>query len=306
MAVAEVRASGLESLSLATRLLQRARLADPDAGIWEAADVQWWWRSPRSSDSVDQHYWVDADGPVAAVLLTDWGRSWGCDPIVVLGSPDVGIGTVWARAVEAVAALRLATVDVLARDYDHELARLLTLAGFAARGDSSGITWMHVEDRPAAEPLPQGFSIVDRSEPRGVHPVSRRSGERAEERLRQCSLYDPALDLAVQTDDGATAAYALFWFDPVTLVGLVEPMRVEDEFQRRGIGRALLTAGLDRLERRGARRFKVGYSSEPARALYVGVGFRPSATMTSYRRETSPVIRAGGAPVARRSGRPDE
>jgi predicted N-acetyltransferase YhbS len=122
--------------------------------------------------------------------------------------------------------------------------------------------------------------------PRGIHPVSRRSGELAERRLRQCSLYDPLLDLALETDEGDTAAYALFWFDPVTLVGLVEPMRVEDQFQRRGLGSALLTAGLDRLARRGARRFKVGYGSEPARALYVGVGFRVSATLTSYRWES--------------------
>ena len=36
-----VRASGLEYLALATELLQRARLADAAAGLWEAADLQW-------------------------------------------------------------------------------------------------------------------------------------------------------------------------------------------------------------------------------------------------------------------------
>ena len=38
MAVSEVRASGLEYLALVTALLQRARLADAEAGLWEAAD----------------------------------------------------------------------------------------------------------------------------------------------------------------------------------------------------------------------------------------------------------------------------
>ena len=281
--VVELRASGLESLSLATELLQRARLADPHDGIWEAGDIQWWWRTPRRSDGVDQLYWVDADGPVAAVLLTDWGRAWGCDPVVVPGSEEVRIGVVWARALDAIDTLRLATVKVLARDDDHELGRLLRLAGFAPEAQGSGITWMRAEDRPAVGSLPRGFSLVDRSDPIGPHPVSRRSGNVAEARLRQCSLYDPVLDLAVETDEGDIAAYALFWFDPVTKVGLVEPVRVEDEFQRRGIGRALLSAGLDRLARCGARRLKVGYGSDAARALYVGVGFRPSTTMTSYR-----------------------
>jgi ribosomal protein S18 acetylase RimI-like enzyme len=64
---------------------------------------------------------------------------------------------------------------------------------------------------------------------------------------------------------------------------MVEPMRVEDEYQRRGLGRAILSAGLDRLAKRGARRLKVGYASDAARALYVGAGFRVTSTTTSYR-----------------------
>ena len=54
MPIQEVRASGREYLALATELLQRARLADAEAGLWEAADLQWWWRTPRLSDSIDQ------------------------------------------------------------------------------------------------------------------------------------------------------------------------------------------------------------------------------------------------------------
>ncbi len=53
MAIHEKRASGLEYLGLATELLQRARLADGETGVWEAADVQWWWRTPRRSDAID-------------------------------------------------------------------------------------------------------------------------------------------------------------------------------------------------------------------------------------------------------------
>jgi hypothetical protein len=38
MAIHEIRASGMEYLALATELLQRARLADAEARLWEAAD----------------------------------------------------------------------------------------------------------------------------------------------------------------------------------------------------------------------------------------------------------------------------
>ncbi|MEO5576546.1 MAG: GNAT family N-acetyltransferase [Gaiellaceae bacterium] len=282
MGVHEVRASGLEYLRLVTELLQRARVADAEAGFWEAADLQWWWRSPRRSDAVDQLFWVRDGDPVAAVVLTDWGRAWGCDPMLVSGSSNVPLSDVWSRAIEAITELDLETVEVLARDDDVELVRLLAEAGFVA-GDHSGTTWMNAEDRPGVAEPPAGFALVDRlSDASRPHPMRRRNGEAVEARLRQCSLYDPALDLAFEATNGEIAGYALFWLDPVTDVGLVEPMRVEAPYQRRGLARALLTAGLDRLAQRGARRLKVGYSTEAARSLYVGAGFHVTSTDTTH------------------------
>ena len=285
MAIQEVRAAGLDSLALSTELLQRARLADAEAGLWEAADLQWWWRTPRQSDTIDDLFWIDDQGPVAGVVLTDWGEAWGCDPIVVPGVSTVPLPTVWARAVETVDALGLEAVEVLAADDDLELLGLLAGTGFMATDDRDGTTWMDARNRPDVAALPDGFVLVDRAkEPTRPHPMRQRNGEEVEARLRQCSLYDAALDLAVEAADGQTAGYALFWFDPVTKVGLVEPMRVEDAYQRRGIARAMLTAGLDRLVQRGARRLKVSYATEVARRLYVGAGFRVTSTSRSYSR----------------------
>jgi predicted N-acetyltransferase YhbS len=285
MEIREVRASGLDYLALVTDLLHRARLADAEAGVWEAADLQWWWRTPRRSDAIDQLLWIDAEGPVAGVVLTDWDRAWGCDPIVVPGVSTIRLSTVWARAVEAIESLELEVVEVLARDDDPEMLNLLAGSGFVADDERSGITWMNAEDRPDVAALPEEFVLVDRAqETTKPHPMRRRSGESVEGRLRQCSLYDPALDLAVEAADGDVAGYSLFWFDPVTEVGLLEPMRVEDAYQRRGLARAMLGAGLDRLARRGARRLKVGYVTDVARGLYVGAGFRVTSTSRSYSR----------------------
>jgi GNAT superfamily N-acetyltransferase len=285
VAVRETRASGLDYLTLVTQLLQRARLADPDAGLWEAADLQWWWRMPRRSDTTEQQFWVDDDGPVAAVVLTEWRRAWGCDPIVVPGAAPP-LPTVWARTVEAVEELGLDDVETLVRDDDAELIELASGSGFTPEDEPGGVTWLDAEDRPAAAGLPEAFTLVDRAGSRTKpHPLRRRSGEQVEERLRQCSLYDPELDLTVETADGDVAGYSLYWFDPVTRVGLLEPMRVEDEYQRRGLARAMLTDGLERLARRGARRLKVGYGTEAACKLYVGAGFRVTATCRTFKRK---------------------
>jgi len=155
MAINEVQASGLEYLALATELLQRARLADAEAGVWEAADLQWWWRTPRRSDAIDQLFWVDDEGPVAGVVLTDWGRAWGCDPFLVPGVSNVPLSTVWARAVEAINALGLEAVEVLVRDDDFELLALLAGSGFVA-DDTDPIAWMDAQDRPTWPPCRTG------------------------------------------------------------------------------------------------------------------------------------------------------
>ena len=107
-----------------------------------------------------------------------------------------------------------------------------------------------------------------------------RNWDSVAQRLDQCSLYDPGLDL---TAYGRIAGYSLYRFDPITRVGLVEPVRVEDEFQRQGLARAMLSAGIHRLVMRGAKRVKIAYKTDAAAALYQGVGFRRTSTATWYR-----------------------
>lgn len=276
------RLAGIERLEAVTGLLQRARRADPIAGLWEAADVQWWWRRTRRSDDLSLPVWFDDDGPAGAALLTDWDQHWQADALVAPGAIELEV--VWDALLVATAAID-APIEVLADDDDHDLVALLRRDGFAATDHGDGTTWMDAADRPALVAAPDGYRIVDRTERAGrPHPMAARNGEGVERRLRECSLYDPSLDLAVESVGGVPAGYALFWLDPVTGVGLLEPMRVEDEHQRRGLARALLTEGLDRLARGGAQRLKVSYAGDAGRDLYLGVGFVLTSTATTFRR----------------------
>lgn len=283
VSVKEVRATGLDAVRLATSMLQRARLADPLAGMWEAADVQWWWRKPQRSDEVEQLFWLDDDGPVAGVLLTSSANdSWQCDPVVVPGVPGCEPDVVWGRALEHAAEHASTGFDVPVSDGDvfTEVARRSGLV--PDYRDSTG--WMDAADRPGVSAPADGFILVDRTQRLDVpHHLRHRSGSMVRQRLEQCSLYDPTLDLVVETTDGRVAGYSLYWFDPTTKVGLVEPVRVEDEFRRRGLASAMLTAGITRLVARGAERVKISYGSEAAAGTYQGVGFRPTSTATWYR-----------------------
>jgi ribosomal protein S18 acetylase RimI-like enzyme len=279
--------SGLDSLHLVTQLLQRVRLAHPTTGSWEAADLQWWWRVERPSDIIEQTFWLDEAGPVAAVIVTDWGRTWGCDPVVLADHAGRLGPVMWAHAEDRIEELRLSSVDVAVRDDDLDMATLVTAAGFAPASEHGrgAATWMHATERPAVVPLRAGYRLRSRAEVVDrLHHFVRRADEHVTQRLAQASLYRPDLDLFVETKSGEVAAYGLFWNDPVTGVGLVEPMRTEEGHERRGLARHILTAGLDRLARLGATRLKVNYEvgNDRAQRLYLGAGFEVESLSTNY------------------------
>lgn len=284
--IRRVEASGLEALALVCELLHRVRATHPTAGVWEAADFQWWWRRPRPSDDFRQAFWLDADGPIAGSMVTAWDERWGMDPIGLPASAPAILATAVDDGLERAAAHGAPGLETLVRDDDEVLSSILADRGFAPSDDRGGITWMEARQRPAPTSLPDGFELIDRSTAGDQpHPMIKRNGPDVAARLPQVPLYDPSLDLAVRHVSGEIVGYALFWFDPVTHVGELEPMRVEDPWQRRGLARALLLHGLDRLAARGASRLKVSYGSEPGKALYTGAGFEIETTDTTWVRK---------------------
>jgi predicted N-acetyltransferase YhbS len=278
-----VLVSGARYLQLATALLQRMRLCSPAGGVWEAADVQWWSRQERPSDEHGQLFWLDGPGqPVAAVIATDFFRSVQCDVLALPG--DNGLGrAVWQKALRRVAALEVAAEFPVRSDDAPGLAELAD-AGYRPAGEPGIVaTWLAAARRPQVPALAPGYRLVSRASGAGrLHPLAARNGREVEARLRQCSLYRPELDLAVEAPDGQVAGYGLFWADPVTRVGLVEPMRTEDAYQRRGIASHLLAAGLERLAAGGCVRLKVSNDI----SLYLRAGFEPlrTATLLAYAR----------------------
>lgn len=277
------RLRGLDRMAAASTVLRRARRVDPTGGVWDAADVQWWWRRPRPTDERALPVWFDDAGACASVHLTAWDESWQLDALVVPGRVDAR--AVWRAALDEAAGAP-APLEALVREDDAVAGEVLLGAGFHRTAESSGTTWMDAAATPVVTTVPDGYRIVDRAgRAAGAHPMTTRNGPDVEARLRQTDLYDPALDLSIRTDDGTPAGYALYWFDPVTAVGMLEPMRVEDEHQRRGLGRALLTEGLRRLVDRGAERLKVGFDGEAGRALYLGAGFVLDSTVIAWRKD---------------------
>jgi len=272
---------GLDSVEAATALLRRARSAHPTKGLFEAGDLQWWWRTERSTDSLPQLFWFDEFGsPQAAVIATDWGRAIALDPLVMPDASADWVAHIMQRGLVHAGQLGFETVELEVDRDDVIMRDAVAGHGFAIKGDGVVETWLSADARPAISPLRDGYRLADRVDTASrPHHMIGRSGSAVDFRLRQTSLYRPDLDLVVLDDADSAAAYGLFWFDPETSTGLVEPMRTEDDHQQRGLARHVLTSGIDRLARAGAARIKICYEpgNAASRNLYLSAGFQPTA-----------------------------
>jgi GNAT superfamily N-acetyltransferase len=270
---------GPSSLQLATRLLQQMRLDRPAGGIWEAADLQWWSRYEHAADGHGQLFWLDAGGdPLAAVIGSDFGRSLQCDVLVRPDDPQFE-RRVWTTALSRADDVGEPAAEFTVRADNRVGIAVLTAAGLRpVAGESIVASWLDPARRPPVPALSPGYRLLSRArDPDRPYWLIPRNGPHVEGRLRRCSLYEPELDLMVEAPDGSAAGYGLFWADPVTGVGLVEPMRTEAAHERRGIASHVLAAGLDLLAARGCRRLKVSNDI----GLYLRAGFCRDDSMTA-------------------------
>jgi GNAT superfamily N-acetyltransferase len=296
----EQHRAGVDYLEVAAALLHRVRSVHPTAGLLEAADLHWWWRTPRSTDNLPQLFWFDRLGrPEAAVIATDWGDGIALDPIVMPDATPDWVAHVIERGLAHASESGFGAVDFVVDRADYVMREVLVGHGFAIEEegtDDSSVSlsvvhaWLAADARLEISPLHEDYRLSSRLDTMlRPHHMIRRSGPDVETRLHQTSLYRPDLDLLVLDSRDRVAAYGLFWFDPETATGLVEPMRTEDDHQRRGLARHLLTAGIDLLAEAGAVRIKLCFRPDnpAARGLYLSVGFEPDKQTVVLSRRAS-------------------
>jgi GNAT superfamily N-acetyltransferase len=277
---------GLEYLDAMTALLRRVRLADPDWGTYEAAELQWFWTTPRSTDSLGQLFWFDDSGrPLAAVAVLDFGDGmslvYDAPTLVVVVMPDATpdwVRHVVERGLAHVAEAGIDSISVEVERNEHALRDALFAHGFTVTGEALIGCRLDAAARPAVSPLAEGYRLRTRRDTADrPHHMADARRPQFEERLAQ-TMHRPELDLTVIDSNDEPVAYGIFWYDSETSIGLVEPMRTHDEHQRRGLARHVLTAGVDLLAAAGAARININFEPDnPASgALYQSVGFRPA------------------------------
>ena len=219
------------------------------------------------------------------MISTDWGDGSSAVYeettlvlIVMPGATPDWVAHVVERGLVHAAESGIGAVELEVDRADDVMRDLLFGHGFTIKEDGLIECWLAANARPGISPLPDDYRLSTRHDTtqRPHHMTDPRRSD-FEQRLLQTSLYRSDLDLVILDHEDNPAAYGLFWYDPETATGVVEPMRTHDDQQQRGLARHILTTGIDLLAAAGAERVSIGFEpGNPASShLYLSVGFVP-------------------------------
>ena len=246
-----------------------------------------WWVFPKGQERLaNARVWEDDSGKLAGVA---WPSGDEVDLFVHPRRHQIEAEMIaWAeerRADARPADAEKVQFCVWATGGDGHREEILIRRGYAKAG-----YFLRCRIRPLGEPtptagLPEGYSIRSY---RGEEDLERRAGVHRDafapseytaerhRRLLQAPTYRMDRDLVAVAPDGAFAAFTIVWYDEVNRVGVFEPVGTHPRHRGRGVGKAILSAGLRLMEQLGATKATVQGRGDnlAASRLYESLGFR--------------------------------
>jgi mycothiol synthase len=270
-------------------------------------DLKWWlYYPPLEGDFWDHiHLWDDPKQPgklLGWVLISpDWV---GIDVYVqpeLRGSELANEMYTWAEeeAIRVAHIQERKTIYVLwARHADETLREHYTQRGFRQRRGMIHYSHTLAEMFPAPV-LPYAFTLRGcKGEPEAAARARAQYGAFNSSAPFECYLerfirfmrspvYQPEMDIVAVAPDGQIRAFCIVWTDPINKVGLFEPVGAHPDFQRHGLGKAVMLEGLRRLKKSGMESAIVS-TYEDSRAgikLYEGLGFQAIDQLGTYEKD---------------------
>lgn len=293
--------NSLADLDAMQRLLQAGGLAQTESFYIHTGDLNWWLFYPPFGANLFESTFL-WDDPAQPGSLLGWMM---IDPTWPSFEVFVQPGLLGS----ALAADMLAYAEQQAEAYPSLPAGEPLHKLWVAEGDRfqrlqlerlgfKHTAWDIVFERDLAQPVPapqvaEGFNLrLCRGLPEVLQRATAQYGAfgstapleqylRRFERFMRSPAYAQALDLVAVAQDGRVGAFCIAWLDPVTRVGHFEPVGTHPDFQRKGLGKAVLLEALRRLQALGMHKATVctGEGNSPAVALYPSAGLMPSARL---------------------------
>jgi len=258
------------------------READWPTRLWEADGrvVAWGWIYERDPDLL--YFQVDPAFPALVAEVLDWfegGARAAMLNIPVLDLHAARISALSARGYSAVGSgpfglLNARDLAILPASTAREGMRLRSMADAPdpeRRAAAHRAAWDRIAGRE--------------NDPPGASRVTAES---------YCAVmaawpYRPDLDLVLEDAEGRWVANCCAWLDPVNGVGELEPVGVDADHRRQGLGHAVCLAALHSLRAVGAKGAIVGARGDDdypvPRQLYFSLGFETYARTVTFERE---------------------
>jgi mycothiol synthase len=286
-------------------LLMAGTAAHTNTHYVHPGDIHWWlFYPPLSGDLWDRIYvWDDPHQPdrILGWSLIIPGETFDMYPRPELrGTPQAEAMYLWAEQ-KLIEETRHANRDSIAMfwvsEHDDFLNPWLTGRGYAIAYRD---VFMNRDLAALPEPIrPDGFTVrschgVDEVEARAraqhgsfssTAPFDRYVARF--KRFMQSPVYDPDRDVVAASAEGSIGAFCITWLDPVNRSGLFEPVGTHPDFQRKGLGKAVMIEALHRLQRLDMERAIVctGEENQAAIRLYESVGFKITDRFGFYKKK---------------------
>ena len=288
-------------------LLQAGRQANNGTYYVHVGDIQWWLFYPPFGVDLFEHLYVWDDpstsGQLLAWVLLNHDGYNTCDVVV---QPRLR-GSLLAREMLDWAEQRLTGI---LRTLGQDKLRVMwifeddTLVDGALRergfqpSDADVYLTRSLEEPVEISQIAQGWTVracrgLEEVEARaaaqhGAFGSSASMGRYADrfQRFMQSGVYNPAWDIVSVAEDGKIGAFCIAWLDPLNQVGLFEPVGTHPDFQRQGLGKAVMLETLRRLRENGMRQAIVETAADntPAIKLYESIGFRVANRLMTYQK----------------------
>lgn len=188
------------------------------------------------------------------------------------------------------------TLTATVRQNDAARRNLLTGARFETFVAGGNVYWQRslgTIEQPLTPTLPTGFTIESLNLETRADEYDRLYGfAQVDARHRRALVRDPDYAfLVIAAPNGALVAYCEVsvcrreWLPRAPRIGWIDYIGVHEEYQRRGVGRAMLAAGLAQLAQWGAEcaMLITTPTNTPANALYEAAGFTRAGYEDVYR-----------------------
>ena len=229
--------------------------------------------------------YVDGDGVAGFGII--WPQDRAFDVVTRVGLDSHAVADVVEDLVAIAGQGSGVETDVIGDD--PEMTDILTTLGFTPGAGEYVVTRARLDGPIPAELIDfviRSATYGDAEQLALVHSGAFASGwSQANYADRMCKPgYDPVNEIVAVYADGTFMAFTITWCDELNRVGYFEPVGVHRDFQRQGVGSALLRAGMIRMRDAGMASATVWHVSTEDRAVafYQSNGFTPISPVTRW------------------------